>query len=81
MTSEELWAETLTPSQAKVVALVAEGLGTKQIAARLIVANSTVKFHISSALERIDKIGEGRMALARWWWENVELPLALERQE
>ena len=41
-------AEPLTPREAEVLALVAEGLSNKAIADELGISDQTVKFHISS---------------------------------
>ena len=45
--------ETLTPREIEVLRLIAEGLGNKQIAARLAISEHTVKFHVGSVFTKI----------------------------
>ena len=48
--------EALTPRELEVLALLAEGLGNKEIAGRLRISEHTVKFHVASIL---GKLGAG----------------------
>jgi DNA-binding NarL/FixJ family response regulator len=45
--------EVLTPREVEVLRLIAEGLGNKQIAARLAISEHTVKFHVASVFAKI----------------------------
>lgn len=45
--------EDLTPREIEVLRMMAEGLGNKEIAARLSISDHTVKFHISSILAKL----------------------------
>ena len=45
--------EPLTKRESKVLALIAEGAGNKEIAARLHISEHTVKFHVSSILNKL----------------------------
>jgi DNA-binding NarL/FixJ family response regulator len=45
--------EKLTPREAQVLELVADGLSNKEIAARLGVSDETVKFHLASVLGKL----------------------------
>ena len=48
-----LVAETLTPREVEVLAMLAEGLGNKEIARRLNISEHTVKFHVASILGKL----------------------------
>ena len=52
----ETLAEALTPREIEVLRLLAEGLGNKEIAARLGISEHTVKFHVASVM---GKLGAG----------------------
>ena len=62
---DELVDEPLTTRELEVLALMAEGLSNKQIAARLAISDQTVKFHVASiggklnALNRTDAVRRG----------------------
>jgi NarL family two-component system response regulator YdfI len=43
----------LTPREAEILNMMAEGLGNKQIAWRLSISEHTVKFHISSIFTKL----------------------------
>jgi DNA-binding CsgD family transcriptional regulator len=55
----------LTPRETEVLALLAEGLANKEIAARLAFSTHTAKFHVESilrkleAVNRAEAVGEG----------------------
>jgi NarL family two-component system response regulator LiaR len=44
----------LTPREWEVLALMTEGLGNADIAKRLVIGISTVKFHVSNILSKLD---------------------------
>jgi len=46
-------AEPLSERESEVLALMAEGAGNKEIAARLQISENTVKFHVSSILNKL----------------------------
>lgn len=46
-------AEPLTSREQEVLALLAEGAGNKEIAARLAISENTAKFHVSSILGKL----------------------------
>lgn len=46
-------SEHLTPRELEVLGMLAEGLGNREIAGRLGVSDHTVKFHISSILDKL----------------------------
>lgn len=45
--------EVLTPREAEVLALMAEGLSNKEIAAKLEISEHTAKFHVNSILQKM----------------------------
>ena len=47
----------LTPREIEVVRLLAEGASNKEIARRLGISAHTVKFHVSSLLNKLDAVG------------------------
>ena len=49
-------AEPLTPRESEVLQMLASGLANKEIAARLVISEHTVKFHVASIL---GKLGAG----------------------
>ena len=74
MSAGQLWQDTFSPREAEVVELLAKGMSNKRIAAELGVAESTIKFHLVRASSKVGTTGLSRITLARWWWDNVELP-------
>jgi DNA-binding NarL/FixJ family response regulator/anti-sigma regulatory factor (Ser/Thr protein kinase) len=55
----------LTPREREVMGLIAEGLSNRQIAARLVISEKTVKNHICSIYQRIGVDGRSE-AVSRW---------------
>jgi DNA-binding NarL/FixJ family response regulator len=51
--SLETLPEPLTPREIRVLQLLAEGLGNKQIASRLEISEHTVKFHVASIMGKL----------------------------
>ena len=52
-TGYDALSESLTPREHEVLALLADGLGNKEIAHRLNISEHTIKFHIRSILEEL----------------------------
>ena len=50
---DESTAESLTPREAEVLRLLADGLGNKDIALKLSISEHTIKFHIRSILGKL----------------------------
>lgn len=46
-------AEPLTPRESEVLQMLAGGLGNKEIAAKLVISEHTVKFHVASILGKL----------------------------
>ena len=46
-------AEALTPREIEILRLTAEGLGNKEIAAKLHISEHTVKFHVASVMGKL----------------------------
>lgn len=55
----------LTPREREVMGLIADGLSNRQIAARLVISEKTVKNHICSIYQRIGVYGRSQ-AVNRW---------------
>lgn len=51
---DETPLDQLTPRELEVLGMLAEGLGNRQIADRLGLSDHTIKFHISSILDKLD---------------------------
>lgn len=62
--------ETLTSREMQVLGMLAEGLGNKDIAARLKISEHTVKFHVSSILGKLGAGSRGE-AVARGMREGL----------
>jgi DNA-binding NarL/FixJ family response regulator len=62
--------ETLTSREMQVLAMLAEGLGNKEIASRLNISEHTVKFHVSSILGKLGATSRGE-AVARGMREGL----------
>jgi DNA-binding NarL/FixJ family response regulator len=46
--------EPLTPREIEVLGMLAEGLGNKEIAAKLVISEHTVKFHVASIMGKLN---------------------------
>ncbi len=55
----------LRPREAEIMGLIAEGLSNRQIAARLVITEKTVKNHICSIYQRFG-VSERSQAVSRW---------------
>ena len=66
----------LRPRELEIMGLIAEGLSNRQIAARLVITEKTVKNHICSIYQRFG-VSERSQAVSRWreFW-SVSTPLA-----
>ncbi|HEY0204583.1 MAG TPA: response regulator transcription factor [Acetobacteraceae bacterium] len=53
---------SLTPREAMIVQLLADGLSNKQIARQLVITNATVKNHVHNILEKLDVSSRGGAA-------------------
>jgi DNA-binding CsgD family transcriptional regulator len=51
------FAPALTPRERDVIALLAEGLSNKEIAARLGISPDTAKFHVGRVIDKLDATG------------------------
>jgi len=56
--------DSLTPTERRVVELVADGLTNPQIAERMIIGRATVKTHVSNVLRKLDLTGRTQLATA-----------------
>jgi DNA-binding NarL/FixJ family response regulator len=63
-------AEALTPREAEVLQLLAEGLANKEIAARLGISDHTVKFHVNALMVKlgVQSRTEAVVRAARMGW-------------
>jgi DNA-binding NarL/FixJ family response regulator len=64
----------LTARQVEILALVAEGLSSKEIADRLFISKRTVDFHLSETFDRLE-VSNRVQALRAAWSRNL-LPAA-----
>ena len=53
---------SLTPREAEIVELLADGLSNKQIARRLAITDATVKNHVHNILDKLDVSSRGGAA-------------------
>lgn len=58
----------LTRREIDVLRLVAEGLSNRQIAARLVLGEATIKTHLNHLLSKLDV--DGRPGLVAWAWRH-----------
>ncbi|WP_048316172.1 response regulator transcription factor, partial [Crocosphaera watsonii] len=58
----------LTPTETKVVQLVAKGLSNREVAEKLSVSRRTIESHVSNMLNKTSL--KNRTELARWAMEN-----------
>jgi DNA-binding NarL/FixJ family response regulator len=77
MSTGQLWRGVLTERQAEVAEQIAAGRTNKEIGEELFMAESTVKYYVNQILTELRL--RNRVLLARWWFENVELPAAIEK--
>lgn len=49
----EILPESLTPREIEVLRLLADGLGNKEIASRLVISEHTVKYHVTSIMGKL----------------------------
>lgn len=70
------WQGFMTPRQAEVAELVAQGYTSAHIAQMLFVEEQTVKYHLSAVYSSLGFSKQPEMSqrvvLARWWWTNIE---------
>jgi DNA-binding CsgD family transcriptional regulator len=62
---------SLTKSEVKVAALVAEGLSNPEIARRLFISRRTVQSHVSHALEKLGRSSRVELAVETARWRNA----------
>jgi DNA-binding NarL/FixJ family response regulator len=65
---EDPSVEPLTPRESQVLALLAEGLSNRGIAARLHISDQTVKFHVASIMGKLgtaNRVETVRLAVRR----------------
>jgi len=71
-----VWQDIFTPTQAEIAEQVARGLANDEIAEELGMGLHNVKYHLDNVYARLGvksgKYPYPRIALARWWWQNVE---------
>jgi DNA-binding CsgD family transcriptional regulator len=72
------WSGHLSPRDAEIVSLVAEGLTNAEIAPRLSVSLDTVKHDLSNITVRLGC--RNRAAIAAWWCLNVKAAQAIEAE-
>ncbi len=61
----------LTPREREVLALMVEGLSNPEIAERLVIGLSTVKFHVSSILSKLGVTGRAEAIALAWQHDLV----------
>ena len=66
------WRDGLTSRERQVATLVAEGLGTRQIAERLVITEGTVRVHVERILSKLGL--HSRVQLAAWVLQRTPAP-------
>jgi two-component system, NarL family, response regulator LiaR len=61
----------LTPREREVLALMVKGLSNPEIAERLVISLSTVKFHVSSILSKLGVTGRAEALALAWQYHLV----------
>jgi PAS domain S-box-containing protein len=64
--------DPLSERESEVLALVAQGLGNRQVAEKLFVSENTVKFHLQNVFQRLAVAN--RTEASRWFLRNQEAP-------
>jgi DNA-binding CsgD family transcriptional regulator len=65
---------TLTPQQQQVLSMMAEGLTSRQLARRLLISESTVRFHVQNLKRMMGARTCAQLAAQAVWFGLIGLP-------